>query len=403
MKKLLTLYAIMHIACSASAQQKTTDGLLYHTSASISTFPYTDALKQVATEASVIGLGECTHGTAEFTHLRKEIVQMLVTQYGYRHFILESGYAACEPLNEYISTGNGEPEITLLAHSPWPFAVEEFMDVLDWLKTYNSGKPLEEQVKFYGMDMEVRLLAITRSEYKHFGRSVIKRDTVLAASIEQIDTDNREKALNTMLKNNKMNATGKDSFFNANLIRSYIVYLQKNGARRKYREELLYDNARYIIDHLPADEKAVIWAHNNHVSKKYSGRPSLGFMLERHYGSAYKVVGTTFEKGSFLAAKQVGNTYPKQEYTALHYDDVIEEQLKDYNKGVMGWSMAENRQHPLVSKRQKIRSVGASYSVAAEKKKDFYTEQLKLQRSFDYFFIIKESTPSRKVSVPAKQ
>lgn len=65
-------------------------------------------------EKTVVGLGESTHGTAEFTAIRAEIVKQLVTENNYRVFILEAEFAACEKMNHYLQTGEGNLDSLML-------------------------------------------------------------------------------------------------------------------------------------------------------------------------------------------------------------------------------------------------------------------------------------------------
>lgn len=396
MKRVIIICSFFCLFLSVLANSQSLQGLKYHTSKQIDSYDYANTLNVIATHARIVGLGECTHGTAECTGLRKKIVQLLVTQHNYKHFILEGGIAQCEPLNAYITEGIGRPDVTLLIHSPWPFAIKELLDVVEWLKEYNKGKTPEQQVKFYGMDVEYALLKQVRREYSMNGYSILQIDTTLLGELEQINTDTktRDNLFKKLLEDNALNTDPHDSLLKANMIRTYICYAIQGGPLRKYREELMFDNTSYIINKMPAEEKAMIWSHNNHLSRKYSGRESLGEMLYKEYGADYKVIATAFEGGTFRAMTMSDKSYAMHIYEPEYYAETIEDKTKDINPGIVGFSIQDNAEHPLVKDKQKTKTIGAEYNEVSAKKDDFYTEKLKLINSFDYLFVIKKSTPT---------
>ena len=63
--------------------------------------------KILGTEKRIVGLGESTHGTREFTSIRAEMVKTLVTQYNYRALVLEADFAPCDKIHRHIAGGKG--------------------------------------------------------------------------------------------------------------------------------------------------------------------------------------------------------------------------------------------------------------------------------------------------------
>lgn len=377
--------------------------LQYSSSENAQNFNYKEELHDIASGTRVLGLGECTHGTMECTDVRSEIVKLLVQEYNYRHFILEGGYIPCKAINEYISKGKGDLRALVLHNIAWPFAIEEFANLLEWLKSYNMGKPETEQVQFYGMDVTAHRILRTRyNEHRLYNKLSFDMDTTLLAKLETIKRDEktRLKIYDEMLEQNSTEViTTYDSIQRNNMIQSYKCGVTAGGAGKKCREEAMYEFARFIIDRIPAGEKAVIWAHNDHLSKKYSGRPSVGEMLHKHYGDGYRVIGFGFEGGNFLANTNENGKTVMHTYTAVHYPGTIEDQLKDKNNGLLGINIGKNREHELVDKKQMINNFGAEYNMVSAGKKNFYKEHLRLSASFDYFFVIKEMHPPTRIKL----
>jgi erythromycin esterase len=68
------------------------------------------------------------------------------------------------------------------------------------------------------------------------------------------------------------------------------------------RDASMAANVRWLVDRLPGDERAIVWAHNAHVQRSAitleatapGGVPSMGVHLGRDLGSAYFSIGTAY-------------------------------------------------------------------------------------------------------------
>jgi len=67
-------------------------------------------LKQILKDVKVVGMGETTHGTSEIYRLRHRLLEFLVTEMNFDTITLESSFAACQPINEYVLYGKGDRE-----------------------------------------------------------------------------------------------------------------------------------------------------------------------------------------------------------------------------------------------------------------------------------------------------
>ena len=110
-------------------------------------------LKQILRDAIVVGLGEATHGTREFTLIKHRLIEFLVVEMGFRVFAIESSYAACEPINAYVLSGEGDLADVLSGQWYIPWDTEEFTAMLRWLRAYNQRVPEAERVQFHGLDI----------------------------------------------------------------------------------------------------------------------------------------------------------------------------------------------------------------------------------------------------------
>ncbi len=105
---------------------------------------------------SVIGLGEATHGTAEFFDAKHRIFKYMVENHGYKIFAIEADFGESLFIDEAVQQGN-TAGIEALMNSKmhfWTWKTEEVKDMLEWMCTYNQGKAEEDKVHYMGVDCQ---------------------------------------------------------------------------------------------------------------------------------------------------------------------------------------------------------------------------------------------------------
>src|SRR6266540_4250086 len=85
-----------------------------------------DVLHRRLNDATVVGLGESSHGTAEFFHLRHQLLRHLVTDCGFTRFAAEISYGATDAVNAYIRGGDTTLATALRATGHPMWNVSEF-------------------------------------------------------------------------------------------------------------------------------------------------------------------------------------------------------------------------------------------------------------------------------------
>lgn len=101
----------------------------------------------------VIGLGEATHGNAEFQQLKLEVLKVLVNKYNVDCFAMEMDYGEGVIINDYI---NGHSEMSIdEVMSRITFTIyktEDIRDLIEWMKDYNRSH--DDKLSFYGFDLQ---------------------------------------------------------------------------------------------------------------------------------------------------------------------------------------------------------------------------------------------------------
>lgn len=270
--------------------------------------------------ASIFGFGEATHDGKEFFNLKAKFFKYLVENHDVKVFIMEESYPAESGINEWISGGEGDIKTITKNFSLRPWHTEEVADLLKWMRNYNLDKAKEDQIRFYGMDIQVvdkinleirdyankynvpvneELLSVVDSctfkkiEY----RSPTNWADIQLPKLKQI-----EKIIS--IDQNSFNSKQQeelDSTIRAlNYLKKYTYYLQHS--RSEVRDQKMFENVKWIVNNKTKNGKAFIWAHNEHVNNKEispagSGWISLGGHLKEFYGDEYYSVYFDFGKG----------------------------------------------------------------------------------------------------------
>lgn len=115
------------------------------------TAPLTDLapLRRSVGTASIVGLGESVHGTAEELTLKHRTLRLLVERLGFRSVAWEEDWTLGRRIDAYIRTGDGDPDALVRQMSP-QWQNREIADVLRWLRHFNTGRT--DKVRFVGVE-----------------------------------------------------------------------------------------------------------------------------------------------------------------------------------------------------------------------------------------------------------
>lgn len=288
-------------------------------------------LKKILRDVKIVGLGEATHGTREFFQIKHRLLEFLLTEMGFNAFALEASFAACQPINDYVLHGKGDRATVLSGQFYIPWDMEEFAEMLDWIRTYNQNVPEEKKIRFYGLDLLSNGLGRTRVlAYlsKHAADKVAATDSLFQA-LAKIEAkwptlmdDNDKKNLEEILpqlgrlidhltanQNNYVSGSSAGEFDQVlQYTRVMRQWIMANTAERSERSAYMADNLMYWIERERPDAKFVISLHNNHISfREIQGEGDgeivcrLGCCLRKKYGTQYYAFGFDFSEGSYLS------------------------------------------------------------------------------------------------------
>lgn len=117
---------------------------------------YEELLDQVG-ERSLVLLGESTHGTSEFYHMRAQITQRLIEEKGFDAVAVEADWPDAYRLNRFaLGIGDEESEQAFADFERFPRWMWRNRDVLrfiEWLAAHNDSRDEPRKAGFYGLDL----------------------------------------------------------------------------------------------------------------------------------------------------------------------------------------------------------------------------------------------------------
>ena len=284
--------------------------------------------------AKIFGFGEASHNTKEFFDLKAKFFKYLVKNQGVRTFIMEESYQAEFGINEWIKGGKGDVKTIAKNFNTGFWYTKEIVNLLQWMRDFNFNKPTENQIRFFGMDIQIG--KNINKEIRQFitqNKITVKKELLIAADScanKAINFSSKEswwliqipklKELKQEVLNSKTESKEyKHILRSLDYLISYTEYASMvNDSYPKsteFRDLKMFENVKHIVEKESNNGKAFIWAHNEHVNKKemyYTGSNiiNLGRHLKDYFNEDYYSVGFDFGMGEikgFVVDKKKGN------------------------------------------------------------------------------------------------
>ncbi|PGZ51595.1 erythromycin esterase family protein [Bacillus cereus] len=300
-------------------------------------------LKDMVGSASIVGLGEATHGAHEVFTMKHRIVKYLVSEKGFTNLVLEEGWDRALELDRYVLTGKGNPN----QHLTPVFKTKEMLDLLDWIRQYNANPKHKSKVRVIGMDIQ----SVNENVYNNIIEYIKANNSKLLPRVEEkikglipvtkdmntfesLTKEEKEKyvldakQISALLEENKSHLNGKSKEFvwikqNARIIEQFTTMLatppDKPADFYLKHDIALYENAKWTEENLG---KTIVWGHNGHVSKtnmlSFIYPKVAGQHLAEYYGKRYVSIGTSVYEGQYNVKNSNGEFGP---YGTLKSDD----------------------------------------------------------------------------------
>ena len=117
--------------------------------------PLLDAIDPAA---SLVLIGEASHGTQEFYRIRADLTRALITLRGFTAVAVEADWPDAYRANRWVrhASADDTAEAALgdfIRFPRWMWRNREVVRFLRWLRAENAGRTAEDRVGFYGLDL----------------------------------------------------------------------------------------------------------------------------------------------------------------------------------------------------------------------------------------------------------
>ncbi len=300
-------------------------------------------------DASLVLIGEASHGTHEFYRIRAELTKVLVLRKHFNLVAVEADWPDAYRVNRWVRHGQtaSGPEAALddFTRFPrWMWRNRDVVDFIQWLRAHNAPRDPSAGVGFYGLDLyslhssmeavlaylrKVDPAAAERARYRyscfeHFGEdtqaygyaaavgaSKSCEDDVIAQLVEL-----RRRAAEYAARDGRVAA---DEYFvaeqNARLVRNAEQYYRAMFGGRveswNLRDTHMMETLEALLAHIrrsAGEARAVIWAHNSHLGDARAtemgagGELNLGQLVRQAHRSQSHAIGFTTHTGTVTAA-----------------------------------------------------------------------------------------------------
>lgn len=218
-------------------------------------------IKEIVGSASVVGLGEATHGTKEFFQIKHRLIRYLIENMGFNTVVFECPETKARGIDNFIKGDSSQRDILEgLTYEVWH--TQEILDLINWLKTHNENS--ENKVSFYGCDVDDQT-----------GMSSSQRDAKMAANVQTIASNPGSKIALWAHNAHVGNANGSDfkplgAILKEDLAEQYISFgmLFHEGsflAREGSMKDNKFSNQRSVVSVGPVhgDSYEQIFASTN--------------------------------------------------------------------------------------------------------------------------------------------
>jgi erythromycin esterase-like protein len=300
-------------------------------------------------DASLVLIGEASHGTHEFYRIRAELTKALITKKGFNVIAVEADWPDAYRLNRWVrhASQDSDAEIALTDFTRfprWMWRNRDVVEFLEWLHAHNASRAAAARTGFYGLDLyslhasidavltylrKVDPAGAERARYRYScfedfgedtqaygyaattGLSSSCEDEVVAQLVEL-----RRRAADYASRDGHIAA---DEYFfaeqNARLVRNAEEYYRSMFGGRvlswNLRDTHMMETLEALLTHVrqtSGEARAVIWAHNSHLGDARatymgdSGQLNLGQLVREKYRQHARLIGFTTHTGTVTAA-----------------------------------------------------------------------------------------------------
>lgn len=348
-------------------------------------------LRNLVGSARIVSLGEATHGTREFFQFKHRMLEFLVAQMGFNLFAIEASEPDAIAVDDYVTTGKGDPAVALRNLGFWTWNTEEVLDMIKWMRKWNEDPSHAKKIRFYGFDMQnpaasARVLKPWLTEH-------------MPDAVPLLDSSNAAELIRRIDAYATHDASWELARHMAELLRQ-AEQLSAKPVDYSVRDRSMAENIQWILAHEVPGSRMAVWAHNGHISAEtlpFSPGGTMGVHLRKAFGNQLVVIGFAFDHGNFQAMHLKRGLIE-------HHAGPLSDASFDHTLATSGPSIfvldlrpARGPTREWLDSALPMRSIGAVYD---EAKPMSYVARDHPLRSYDAVFFVNETTSARPVKMP---
>ena len=300
-------------------------------------------------DATLVLIGEATHGTHEFYRTRAALTQQLIASRRFNVVAVEADWPDAFRANRWVRASgvetSAEEALADFTRFPrWMWRNREVVRFLTWLRGHNLQCPVHAQIGFYGLDLyslhrsidavlhylrTVDPSAAARARQRYACFDVFGQDTQAYGYATTLGLEQScERAVIAQLVELQRKAAdyasrdgriAADDFFaaeqNARVVTNaeayYRAMFRSAAASWNLRDRHMMSTLEALLDHVKRMNgfaRAVVWAHNSHLGDAratqmgHQGELNVGQLARETFGATAVSIGFTTHTGSVTAA-----------------------------------------------------------------------------------------------------
>lgn len=284
--------------------------------------------------ARIVGMGEAVHAAREMSHMKFRVFRYLVEHCGHRAIGLQADFAEAVYLDRWVTGGAGDGEELMKRYMHiWMFRTKPILEMLQWMRNYNTGRADGDKIHFFGLDCVYSDLhpGLLRDYYE---RTVPQLWTQGADVITEVgglgyydypgvtadrynDVLSRLELLESRVETRKEKLIDRSSEWEyaihrrllTTLKQSFVVWYRirvvDENDGYSLRSSYWAENAVWCADRFGPGGKISVWAHNGLLARGDSvGWNGMGAFLDRR---EYVPVAFSMSRGEFMALDKRGD------------------------------------------------------------------------------------------------
>ena len=379
---------------------------------------YTDILERIG-DASIVLIGEASHGTDEFYAQRANITRLLIEKRGFHAVAAEADWPAALRVHRYVMNQGDDADARgalgdFKRFPAWMWRNTVVVDFVEWLKGTGAG--------FYGIDLYSLYASIeavleylgrvdpdaaarARSRYacfEHFGEDPQKYGYASTSGMAESCEDDVVKQLLELRARaadyaRRDGQAAQEEFFfaeqNARLARNAERYYRSMFRGRvsswNLRDEHMTETIEELVRHLRKrvdKPKVVVWAHNSHLGDAratemgWQGELNVGQLVrERFRNDAYLIGFSTYDGSVTAASEWDGPAERKRVRPAL--SGSCEDLFHEVGKPNFWLDLRDPVVSKLLHAERLSRAIGVIYLPRTERQSHYY--HVRMSQQFD--------------------